>query len=331
MKRFRRIFASLLVLVLVLSFASTTYADSHKNLRAHYKGIKIFRNDNMMKIDMEPFIIDGTTYVPLRSLAELLDKEVNWDGKNFKIHIKDKGGKNSELYKIIEEQKETIRKQDARIKELEKLLEKNDPNSELKDLEKRLNRDFGKYKDIEFEIKLEEKNTEIRIKIVVDFKDYKDELKDIRTEGFNEYLKNIINQVRKEFYYKAIFGNFVDTNKGNEILSFTLNHGNNVGIVFSVDRIEEMELLLHWKYSGSNGIKDIRLEEDDEIEITIYVDKNKWNDLKEPKQEEVLESIYKDIRKTFDEEIEGEIRNDSNGKTLYEFEYDRKGYVSIDD
>lgn len=331
MKRFRRIFTVLLVFVLILSFASTANAKGHKNLKAYYRGIKIFRNNNLIKIDMEPFIIDGTTYVPLRALAELLEKEVDWDGKNYKITIKDKGGKNSELYKIIEEQRVTIEKQDARIKELEKQLEKYEPKSDLRDLERKLNRDFGKYKDVKFDIKLEETRTEIRLKISVDYKDYKNKLKSLSVEGFNGYLKDVINEVRKDFYNKAIVGSLVDTNKGNEILTFTLNYGNNVGIIFSVDRIEEMELLLHWKYSGSNGIKDISLEDDDEIEITIYVDKGKWNGLKESKQEEILEGIYKDIRKYFNDDIEGEIRNNSNNKKLYEFEYNKNGYVTIDD
>lgn len=330
MERFIRIFAVLLVLVLLLSFTSTSYAQGFKNLKAYYRGIKIFRNNNMVKIDIEPFIINGTTFVPLRALAELLDKEVDWDGKNYRIHIKDKGGNFGELYKIIQEQKETIEKQEARIKELEERLAKYEQSS-LKDLEKRLNKEYGQYKDIKFDIKLEETRTEIKVKIYTDLKENKNNLKDLRAKGFNEYLKNIINEVRKEIRNKAIVGALIDSNKDNEILTFILNIGNSVDISFAVDRIEELELLLEWKYADNNGINELRLEkDDDEIEIILYVDRSKWNDLRESKQEELLEEIYKEIRKHFDGEIEGEIRNYSNNKKIYEFRYNKKGNVSIE-
>lgn len=53
-----------------------------------YNNIKIFLNGNsVMPTDangkyVEPFIIDGTTYLPVRAIANALGLGVGWDGKN---------------------------------------------------------------------------------------------------------------------------------------------------------------------------------------------------------------------------------------------------------
>lgn len=62
-----------------------------------YENIRIFLDgDELMPKDangvtVEPFIIDGTTYVPIRAISEAYDKEVSWDEEKKEIHINSAG------------------------------------------------------------------------------------------------------------------------------------------------------------------------------------------------------------------------------------------------
>lgn len=62
-----------------------------------YENIRIFLDgDELVPKDangvtVEPFIIDGTTYVPIRAISEAYDKEVSWDDEKKEIHINSAG------------------------------------------------------------------------------------------------------------------------------------------------------------------------------------------------------------------------------------------------
>ena len=80
--------------VAVILCSTTVFADSiSKTVTAVYNNIKIMvdgkeitpkdQNGNTV----EPFIIDGTTYLPVRAVASALGKEVDWDGETSTVYI----------------------------------------------------------------------------------------------------------------------------------------------------------------------------------------------------------------------------------------------------
>lgn len=85
MKNCRSFFAGFLVAVLILSIALPTVASSEKQANLVYNDIKITVNgERIIPKDangktIEPFIIDGTTYLPVRAVAEALNLDVSWD------------------------------------------------------------------------------------------------------------------------------------------------------------------------------------------------------------------------------------------------------------
>lgn len=90
----KRKIAILLILAVVLSAAVSAAATARtvtKNL--NYTGTKIFVNgiETTLKDangnDVEPFIIDGTTYLPVRGVASALGSVVIWDGEQNRINI----------------------------------------------------------------------------------------------------------------------------------------------------------------------------------------------------------------------------------------------------
>lgn len=86
--RNKRFIAGALVVLMVISFAGTVSASFGKRtVELNYRDIKITLNgeevepkDSEGKV-VEPFIIDGTTYLPVRAVADALGLNVDWDGK----------------------------------------------------------------------------------------------------------------------------------------------------------------------------------------------------------------------------------------------------------
>lgn len=79
----------LLVAVLVISGISAIAA----NVNVDMGGIKVFWDGIEINLPdangnkVEPFIYNGTTYVPLRAMANLMGEEVEWDQRNMAVYI----------------------------------------------------------------------------------------------------------------------------------------------------------------------------------------------------------------------------------------------------
>lgn len=76
------------------SFAAT----GTKNVAVRYANIKIVVDGTLVKTDLEPFLLDGRTYVPLRVAAEALGQEVGWENNTVIIG---KGTQNLVLANVI--------------------------------------------------------------------------------------------------------------------------------------------------------------------------------------------------------------------------------------
>ncbi len=93
MKKSIRILAMILVICLAAGVGALA-ADSYtKNLVANNVGVKLVVDGvNITPKDakgnvVDPFIVDGTTYLPVRAVAEALGKEVDWDGTTKTVYI----------------------------------------------------------------------------------------------------------------------------------------------------------------------------------------------------------------------------------------------------
>ena len=85
------------VLVTLLLVCGTVFAEKiHKTIDAVYRDIQIFVNGEfVVPTDAdgnvaEPFIVDGTTYLPVRAISNALGCEVFWDDETSSISIWDK-------------------------------------------------------------------------------------------------------------------------------------------------------------------------------------------------------------------------------------------------
>ncbi len=86
----------LIALVCCLVFGAAAYAvggSFTKELIANYVGVNLVVNGTAITPkdangnSVEPFIVDGTTYLPVRAVAEALGQEVGWDGNTKTVYI----------------------------------------------------------------------------------------------------------------------------------------------------------------------------------------------------------------------------------------------------
>ena len=93
MKKSLRVFILVLVCVLVLGAAALAANGYTKQLIANYVGVSLVIDGQLVipkdinGNTVEPFIVDGTTYLPVRAVAEALGKEVSWDGDSKTVFI----------------------------------------------------------------------------------------------------------------------------------------------------------------------------------------------------------------------------------------------------
>ncbi len=93
MKKTIRILAMILAICLAVGVGALAADNYTKNLLANYVGVKLVVDGvSITPKDangtvVEPFIVDGTTYLPVRAVAEALGKEVGWDGDTKTVYI----------------------------------------------------------------------------------------------------------------------------------------------------------------------------------------------------------------------------------------------------
>lgn len=233
-KNFRKLAVTLAVMILILSLASSGFAaNTIANLKAHYKNITVYKNGILFNFSKEPFIVDGTTYVPLRDMAEMLDKEVTWDGTTYKIAVNDKPGQNvTELSQQIFSQQLTISQLESKIKSLESQLEKQDKKISLKDLSKELSKEhdeINKYIDVE-EIKLKGDEDDIEVQVYINLDDDDklwDRWYDLEDDEAKlvKFLQGIVDDILDVEQYEDadIVGFIEDEDSGDILVEFTLN------------------------------------------------------------------------------------------------------------
>jgi hypothetical protein len=74
------------IIIGTLMFGTIAYA-AQSNIRVAFEGIKIFVSGALRETDKQPFIYNGTTYVPLRFISEALGEAVEWDEVTKSIYI----------------------------------------------------------------------------------------------------------------------------------------------------------------------------------------------------------------------------------------------------
>lgn len=98
-------FCGLATIVIILSLSLSAYAlSTTREATLYYSGIQLTINGELVTpkdangATVEPFIIDGTTYLPVRAIGEALGMEVSWDGDTQTVSLDDVAIVNANTY-----------------------------------------------------------------------------------------------------------------------------------------------------------------------------------------------------------------------------------------
>lgn len=86
-------FVSGVLFVLLLSTATVWAASRTENINITFSGIRVNVNGSVTALTdaagntVEPFIWDGTTYLPVRAVADALGVDVRWDGNTSTVYL----------------------------------------------------------------------------------------------------------------------------------------------------------------------------------------------------------------------------------------------------
>jgi len=78
------------LLSLFIFTAVTVYGDNiTKTIQVTYRNISILANGKQIQSEQEPFIYQGHTFVPLKTIGEALNKKIDWDNVKNQVVITD--------------------------------------------------------------------------------------------------------------------------------------------------------------------------------------------------------------------------------------------------
>ena len=110
------------VAVLVMGAAPAAYAKvANIDIPVMFNNIKIVVDGEELKTDKEPFIYEGTTYLPVRAVGEAVGKNVTWDAASKTVILgetEQKETEQKETEKEPEQPKETTSDDDSRLGKL---------------------------------------------------------------------------------------------------------------------------------------------------------------------------------------------------------------------
>lgn len=105
------------VAALVMGAAPAAYAKvANMDIPVMFNNIKIVVDGKELKTDKEPFIYEGTTYLPVRAVGEAVGKNVTWDAASKTVILGETEQKETE--KEPEQPEETASDDDSRLGEL---------------------------------------------------------------------------------------------------------------------------------------------------------------------------------------------------------------------
>ena len=105
-------------ITVMASVGAKTLTAYFNNIRLVVDGELIIPKDSTGK-EVEPFIVDGTTYLPVRAISDALGKEVSWDDGTKTVYLGKVPGKTSYMFDVLTAYEVKCTEPNGRYKEKE--------------------------------------------------------------------------------------------------------------------------------------------------------------------------------------------------------------------
>ncbi len=293
MKRRFALITLALLLVVAVAVPPAQAATLEKILKANY-GVQILYNNQVLtSATAQPFIVDGTTYVPLRMLMDSFgDKQIAWDNTARKVLISSATSQMEAMYmQQISSRNAQITELQNKVKTLETQLAAKTAagDIDLDDIEDGLNDDYNDYKSLDFEYTVSGDEDKITVKIDID----KDDWDDLSTSEQESLLQDIADDVWNEAEDADVAFSIKDGSS--TIKSLTVEADDDVSLS-DVDT-EDLEDALNEDYDSYESVSfeyTVTGDEDD-ITVRVDVDADDWADLSTTEKEDLLQDIADDV------------------------------------
>ena len=337
----------LILAIVILSTITVTYAAGSKKMLEAWYGLSNVRyNGQDMTSILAPFAANQTTYVPLRKVCDMFNKNISWDQSTHTVVITDKVDQtvsNLEAQLILKDQQISLLQ--SQIKKLEEQLDDNE-TVDLDDLQKELNQDYGEYEDIIFDIYLSGDEDEITVKIEVDLDEYEEDWDGLRTSERTEYIEDVCGQILDEFEDAEIDGYFKDSSSSSssKLLSFYIDSDGEVefGTRDNEGDFIDLDDELYDEYVEDFDDIEMTIElegDSDEVTFTLSVDLDEYGGeyddyLDDGDIEELMGDIYQYIEEQDeyeDSDIEGYVYDTDEEENIAEYYKASGGGFVFDD
>lgn len=202
-------------------------------------------------------------YLPLRAIGEYMDLEISYDDKTHTAKIENL------TQKAVIDLKEKLTEKDTEIADLQKkikeLEEKKDEGKitkdTLKDLETKLNKDYGLVDDVYFDIKLKESNIKdkISVDLTIDTRDSDQRRAWLRMSPRNvrDMLENLTTDIQNQFKDADIYGSIYNEFNRIELYKFDKKYNSRL-VVSDYEDSRYDELVKDAEYFLGLNFKDAK-------------------------------------------------------------------------
>lgn len=327
------------VTALMIILGSTALANNKavvKKMDAHYGTIQIVYNGVNRTGEFAPFIgttaddKNGSTYVPLRVMSEIFEKNVQWNQATRTATVTDGNSgmeafwRNQVAAKDIE-----ISRLNEKIKDLEKNEDKK--SDSLSDTEKKVRKNHDTYKKVSFDIRLKGDSKDVEAQIEFDGRRYRDEWDDLSERDIERYIDDIYSDVKKDFSKANFSGYIKDTDSRDKVVTFETNSRGDLTYKFdgssSSSDTRSLERKLEKNYENEfDGFKveSIKVtKKSNDVTYTVngrinYADD--WNSMSESSLRRTMENIESDIQDEYRRaEVEGSVYDTKERETIAKY------------
>lgn len=309
MKCTRNIITAVIILLPCL-FTFAFADDAAKAVQAVESSARIIYNGKEAVLGIKPFSIEGYNYLSVRALADLFNKNIDWNQAERKVMISDKPDAALESLKS-----ELVAKNNslAELQEKVKKLESDAAGGKklsIRELQDKINDEYGEYEGVTYRVILSGNEDEVRVKLEVDLSKDKSSWSRLTSSKKGELIEEICSEIDTEYSFAKIKGYIKDIAASNKLMTFHFDwEGELVTTSYrNFSSISTLEDSFNNDYDDYfNGIHfTFALNgNDSRVEYTVYVQKNRF----EEKWEDLSDGTLKNFMKKLCSEINNEFRD----------------------
>jgi len=343
-------------------FTPVLYAGSvTKNLKAIYNDIKVSYNGQIKPMSVQPFIVDGTTYVPLRAVAEIMGSNVQWANNTVYITAKQTTDPTSETLATqlaLKNAEVTALKQQLQNaqNELQKYKDAETANNtktqSLKETLADIKDDYeGEYR-IDWSFDLVEKSRGLVLTISYDSRYDGSVFDRLSSSQLKSFINEICEDIRASHKNIEITGSIEDSRNRTTKATFTYSKSDRISfdLVSALYDDFAYDLSRTYRYfsrlvntetdqSFEIPIDNIKLNESNgnvtftvEVNLNTAALKSNWNGMNsasKDKIEDIMYDILEDIEDEFDVNADGQIKDTKSGNTIASYDGSRLRVYSV--